>query len=112
MCRKVHGAALVTWVGVTMENFKIFGQENLRWYRHAEPNKATRRGFCGNCGSPMVYLSTKFPGDVHVPRASLEGAPPIAPNAHIYYEHHVDWWPFEDKLLHLGGPDGTSPLES
>jgi hypothetical protein len=57
-------------------------------------------------------MSTKFPGDIHVTRASLLGKVDITPSAHIYYDQRVDWLSCNDKLVRLGGPEGTDPLES
>ena len=98
---------MVTWVAVTIENFKISGQKHLKWY---QPTEKSRRGFCINCGTPLLYMSTRFPGDIHVTRASLVGIVDIQAKAHIFFDQHVSWFPFEDSLARLGGPEGTDPL--
>lgn len=99
---------MVTWVGVPIENFKVSGRQHVKWYQSTEHSK---RAFCANCGTSIFYMSTKFPGDIHVTRASLIGKVDVAPTAHIFFDQHVDWFPFEDGLLRLGGPEGTDPLE-
>ena len=44
MCRRAHGAAYVTWVGVPVGMFYLTkGKETL----------VVTRSFCGRCGSPM-----------------------------------------------------------
>lgn len=108
-CRAIHGAAMVTWVGVPIGQFKISGRRHLKWYQATEES---RRGFCIHCGTPILYMSTKFPGDIHITRASLKGKVNITPYAHIFFDQHVDWCFFEDKLARLGGPEGTDPIES
>ena len=92
---------IVTWVGVKMENFRIADQKKVRWYQYTEHS---RRGFCPTCGSPMFYMSTRFPGDIHVTRASLLGEVDVTPKLHIFFDEHVAWFPFEDKLQRMGRP--------
>jgi hypothetical protein len=44
MCRRVHGAGYVTWVGFDRDNFDLEDSENqLRWF---ESSAGARRGFC------------------------------------------------------------------
>lgn len=97
-CRRAHGAALVTWVAVTIESFKVAGRENLKWF---QSSLHSRRGFCTHCGTHLLYMSTHFPGDVHVTRASLVGDVDIPIKAHLHFDQHVDWFPFDDDLPRL-----------
>ncbi len=99
-CRRIHGAAMVTWVAVTLENFKVSGREHLKWI---QSNVHSRRGFCTNCGTQMLYMSTRFPGDIHVTRASLLGKVDVPAKAHLYFDQHVDWFVFDDELPRLEG---------
>lgn len=102
-CRRNHGAAIVTWFGVPNENFRLAGREHLKWYGCSEDSK---RGFCLNCGTPLLFMSTRWPDEVHVTRASLLGKVEINPGAHIYFEQRAEWFPFHDALPHLGGKHG------
>lgn len=104
-CRKVHGAAFVTWFGVSIQSFKVSGQENLRWYRATQDS---RRSFCGSCGTPMFFVGVQWPGEVHVTRASLIQEADISPRFHIFFDQHVPWFEFEDSLPCLGGLNGTT----
>ena len=108
-CRRQHGAAIVTWVGVPLGNFKLAGREHLKWYTCSDEAK---RGFCINCGSPLLFMSTRWPEDVHVTRASFHGRLKIKPAFHIHFDQHVSWFPFEDSLPRLGGKTGTEPMET
>ncbi|HEY0511326.1 MAG TPA: GFA family protein [Thermoanaerobaculia bacterium] len=97
-CRQAHGAPVVTWLAVLRERFQLAGREHLRWYQDTPTSK---RGFCGRCGSPMLFVADRWPDEVHVTRicifTDVEIAE-IAPRAHISYDQHVDWFPFEDSL--------------
>ncbi len=98
-CRKAHGAAFVTWVGVREETFRIHqGEDKLTW--HAS-SKQGRRGFCSRCGSTMLYQSTLSPGEVHIVRANIEGVIDRKPELHVFYDFHVDWVSSSDDLVKL-----------
>ena len=99
-CCHHHGAAMVTWFGVASNNFRLSGREHLKWHLCSEDSK---RGFCGNCGSPFLFLSTRWPDEVHVARASLLSEVDIVPGAHIFFDQHVSWFPVNDSLPRLGG---------
>lgn len=107
-CRRQHAAPLVTWCGVAWENFKLAGREHLKWYFCSEDAK---RGFCTNCGTPLLFMSMRWPDDVHVARTSLRGKVNIIPGGHIHFDQHVQWFPFEDSLPRRGGKDGLEPMD-
>ena len=89
LCRRAHGAGVVTWVGVARERFRlVHGKELLKWYRSTIP---ARRGFCSECGSTLLFESTRWPGEIHVAVANLDGELDRRPEGHAYYTDHVDW---------------------
>jgi hypothetical protein len=95
-CRRVHGAAFVTWLSVNRKNLQISGREHLRWF---ESKPTARRGFCAHCGTHLLYLAEGWPDDVHVTRGCLldkDNIPP--PKAHIAFDQRVDWFSFSDSL--------------
>jgi hypothetical protein len=106
-CRVMTGAAFVTWIGVPHQSFRLAGKGHLRWYICSEQAK---RGFCHVCGTPLIFISTVWPDDVHVTRASIIGKVDIVPRFHIHFEQHVDWFEFEDSVPRLGGRSGREPL--
>ena len=56
-CRRSHGAAFVSWTGVPHDRFELVrGEDDLRWYRSSE---WILWGFCGNCGSSMLYRADR-----------------------------------------------------
>ncbi len=95
-CRSAHGAAFVTWVGISDEHFGISaGAEQLCWYQSSEQS---RRGFCGHCGTTLFFASTLCPGEMHVTRSSLVGEIDREPQCHVFYEQHVGWAGSSDEL--------------
>ena len=69
-CRKAHGAAFVTWVGVEQAKVTLLDEGCLAWYASSPE---AQRGFCRACGTPLFFRSSKWPGELHVTRASIEG---------------------------------------
>jgi len=95
MCRRIHGAGYVTWVGVDSSRFRLLADGRLRWY---ESSPGARRGFCTTCGSSMLFESIRWSGETHVALACLDEAIDRRPEAHAFYEAHVDWMPVDESL--------------
>lgn len=95
-CRRAHGAAFVTWAGFPAESFSLEPDaEQPTWF---ESSPGARRAFCGRCGSPMFFESTRWPGEIHVARALIADPLDREPGAHVFYESHVAWLDVADDL--------------
>jgi hypothetical protein len=89
----------VTWFGVPEKQFRFLAGEDLvTWY---PSSKQGRRGFCTRCGSTLFYTSSLCPGEVHIALANTEGNIDRAPEAHVFFDAHVDWVEFSDDLPRL-----------
>lgn len=101
-CQQAHGAAFVTWVGVPKSQAQIHDAEaQLRWYRSAAVEGvklAGERGFCARCGTPMLFQSARWPGELHIARALFDSELDRAPQMHAFYDTHVDWVTLQDDL--------------
>ena len=96
MCRRVHGAGYVTWVGFEEGRFRLdHGEDSLTWFASSE---AAQRGFCKACGSSMFFRSERWAGELHVALGSLDGPIDRQPQAHAFHDSHVDWMPLDDAL--------------
>ena len=96
LCRRAHGAAFVTWAGIPEAQFRFTaGEQALRWYRSTPE---AERGFCTHCGSSLLFRSNRWPGEVHVTVANLDGPLDRAPQAHVFWSAHVDWYVPDDAL--------------
>ena len=108
MCRRAHGAGVVTWFGVHSASFQLTaGAELLQWYQSSSD---ARRGFCSQCGSTLFFEGARWAGETHIARASVAGKIDREPTAHAYFDMHVEWMEFNDSLRKLGGVSGTAPL--
>ncbi len=96
MCRRVHGAGYVTWVGFEEDRFTLDrGEDSLAWFASSE---AAQRGFCKTCGSSMFFRSERWAGEIHVALGCMDGPIDRQPQAHAFHDSHVDWMPLDDAL--------------
>jgi hypothetical protein len=101
MCRRVHGAGYVTWVGLEQARFHLDqGEDALRWF---ESSPGARRGFCRHCGSSMLFQSERWAGEIHVALGCIEGPIDREPQAHAFHDMHVNWMPLDDALEIFNG---------
>ncbi|OLE66667.1 MAG: hypothetical protein AUG09_06355 [Acidobacteria bacterium 13_1_20CM_2_68_7] len=92
-CRKRHGAAFATHVGVPRERFTfVQGQDMLQLYRS---DSGTRRWFCRCCGSKMISEADGW-RDTYFTAGTLD-TPPAAPaQMHIFVRSKVGWYEIRD----------------
>ena len=108
-CRRAHGAAFVTYAGFEAERMKLIDAEGLL-VRYRTDTGATR-SFCSRCGTTLLYEGPRWPGEVHVARALIEGELGLAPEAHAYVDQKADWHEITDELPRLGGDSGVEPVD-
>lgn len=95
-CRRAHGAAFVTWAGFADDRVVIDDSGVApAWY---VSSPGAERGFCPRCGSPMFFRSARWPGEMHLARALINGELDREPSAHVFYESHVPWLAIGDEL--------------
>lgn len=103
MCQRQAGAAFVTWVGLDANRYRIEDpSDELRWYASSP---GAERGFCAHCGSSMFFRSARWPGELHVARANFDTPVDRAPQAHVFWETHVDWVSLGDDLVKKASVD-------
>ena len=89
LCRRAHGAAFVTWVGMDATRVALSDPDGvLRWYASSP---GAGRGFCSRCGSMMFFRSERWPGELHLARALFHDEVDRAPQVHVFWDAHVDW---------------------
>jgi hypothetical protein len=89
MCQRSGGSAFMTWVGLDEGQCRIDDAlGRLRWFQSSD---LAERGFCGRCGSSLFFRSGRWPGELHVTLANFNGPVDRAPQAHVFWDTHVDW---------------------
>jgi hypothetical protein len=67
----------------------------LRWYASSP---GAERGFCSRCGSTLFFRSTRWAGELHIVLANFVDPVDRAPQAHVFFDTHVDWVAIHDDL--------------
>lgn len=95
MCRKFHGAAFGSLVGVTGLKW-LSGHENLKEF---EASNGTVRTFCRECGSSLGFLSKGAPSkDIELAIATFDVDIPVEIDANIYTNYKANWVELQDNL--------------
>jgi len=105
-CRKQHGAVFRSRARVGAEDFRwLQGEDRVKYY---ESSPGFRRGFCGNCGSPVVNCVgpdyrglANNPGAIAefgIPLGILDDDPGIRPAEHVFVGEKLSWFEITDDL--------------
>ena len=86
-CRKASGAPMVTWAG--------HKRSAVEW-TEADPKnffslEGVLRHFCPNCVTPLTYVSSRWPNELHILVATLGDPESLTPKGHVYWSEHLAW---------------------
>jgi len=91
-CRRSHAAPFVTWTSVPLGQFVfVKGEVHVTWYRSS---KFIQWGFCGLCGSSMLYRADKegHPENPRLDRIYISAGCldrlDRTPQSHVSFEEH------------------------
>lgn len=107
ICRKHHGAAFGTFLGVDSANFRwVAGEDLVASY---ESSPGSHRGFCRNCGSCLPIVNPTA-AKLFVPAGALDDDPGQRPGAHIFVGSRASWDEIQDDLPQFQAfPPGFGP---
>ncbi len=94
MCRRVSGAAFVTFVHFPIGAFEWIGREPARYRSSAEAN----RGFCPECGSTLDMHESVLEDRVQVSLGSLDHPERVRPDDHVWTQEQLPWLKIDDDL--------------
>lgn len=92
-CRRATGAPVASFFGMNRGQVTWDG---ARSFYNSSPG--VTRGFCPACGTPMLYMSTRWPGEVHLYAATLDDPGLYEPTAHVHWAERVPWLTLDDEL--------------
>jgi len=97
MCRKFHGAAFATLVGVFHYKFRwIKGEDALKGY---SAENGTIRTYCRHCGSSLTFSSPRGQAEeLEIALGAMDGDVPVVPSAHIFVGSAANWTVLDDDL--------------
>lgn len=89
-CRKATGTGHASNLLVPGDGLRFLsGEDLLAAYKLPESERFTNR-FCSRCGGRVPRLVPEL-GAVIVPAGSLDGEPPIGPQARIFWDSRASW---------------------
>jgi len=89
-CRKATGTGHATNLYVERDNFEwVTGQDRTALY-DLPSAKSFATAFCRTCGSRLPH-HTRSGRTVVIPAGSLDDAPPMPPQARIFWESRAAW---------------------
>ena len=95
MCRRIHAAAYVTWLGVRKESLKIIkGEEHVNTFHSTKGKNHIYRRSCKICTTNLFCDNDiKHPTYTDVSFASITRPETLdrQPEAHWYYTDHASW---------------------
>jgi len=94
MCQKNSGAPVVAWTTFPADSFAWTGEPPATY----QSSPQSRRQFCPHCGSYMVFLSDRLPGEAIVNTASFDDPEPFPPDMHIFVSTRISWLHLDDGL--------------
>lgn len=93
-CQKATGSAFKAFGGIAWTEFNLtFGTDNL-WRQGDDLHYDAR---CRTCGS-LLYSRVREGSFVHVTYGSLNEAPDLKPQAHIFVRSKAPWFDICDDL--------------
>ncbi|MDX1512936.1 MAG: GFA family protein [Gammaproteobacteria bacterium] len=108
LCRAAHGAPFVTWFGVRHEQLEVTrGADVLRWRPSSDHGW---RAYCQECGTQMLFETSRYPEQIDVVRAVIAGDIDREPSAHIHVLSKVDWVNIDDGLDRYSEDSGSEKI--
>ncbi len=93
-CRKLGGAAFVTWVEAARSNFDWIQGRPAEF----SPRPGITRSFCAQCGSPLTYQNQESQDSIDVTAGSLDDPSGLEPDDHVWCDRKLPWVRIEDGL--------------
>jgi hypothetical protein len=93
-CRRATSSPVTTWIGVDRAAFR-FTRGIPKYFASSA---GVRRGFCGNCGSPLTYEAERAADEVHFYAASLDDPSSVTVDRHVFAEEQLPWFEVSDHL--------------
>jgi hypothetical protein len=96
-CQRAGGGAFASVLAVPKEALKLTGQLKHHEVKTDSGNKMSR-GFCPNCGSPILALPSAEPHLAAINTGSLDDPSQFHPAANIYTSSSQPWAPMSPDL--------------
>ena len=96
ICRKLHGAAFVSWGGVRRSEFSYTsGESEIRKYAFSDNSDSI---FCGHCGSRILAVSKSETDMMYIAMGTVDGEVSCPEGYHEYAGSKASWYEITDDL--------------
>jgi hypothetical protein len=96
MCRKMHGAAFVTFGSVQKNELEwLCEAEDIVVYRSSE---ILERAFCKHCGSSLLCREPGEPELEYIALGTVDNDPGCMAEYHIWVDSKAPWYEISDGL--------------
>jgi hypothetical protein len=103
MCQKAVGGPFAVICPILKSHFRVT-RGAFSWF---ESSAMARRGFCSNCGTPMIFEYPDYP-DIGVLAGAFDRAGDVPPVVQYGIESRVPWY---EKLSSLPGDRPTYSVD-
>ena len=101
ICRRLHGAAFVTWGGVSRGQFSYTsGEEHLKAYPFSERSDSL---FCEHCGSRVLVDFRPETDMLYITMGTVDGDVHCPPGFHQFVGSKAPWFEITDDLPQYDG---------
>ena len=87
-----------------MVSWFVLPQNRFRWLQGVPTLFASslpvKRGFCGQCGTPLSYQHADAPDEIELTTLSLDEPEQVQPTREIWLSERVAWVPVNPKIEH------------
>jgi hypothetical protein len=85
-----------------MTTYVGFGTTDVSWSGEGrktfESSPGVERSFCERCGSPMSFVGSRWPDEVHLFAASFKDPSALRPSVHVHAGEQLPWLLLGDGL--------------
>ncbi len=96
ICRRLHGAAFVSWAGAARKEVTfVSGESSLKRYSFSEKSDSL---YCEDCGSRLFVDVKSEPDMLYIAMGTLDGDVTLPPGFHQFVGSKAPWFEITDDL--------------
>ena len=97
-CTRNCASPVTAFLGVPLSGFQWLVDSMPAAPRYYSSSPGVKRFFCDQCGTPMAFQATHYPGEIHLYAATLDNPETFTPAFHVHHASHKSWLGMEDML--------------
>jgi len=106
-CRRATAAPVAAFVGFSEGSVRFRGDAR----RLFSSSAGVERSYCANCGTPLSYRATRWPGEIHLYTPTFDNPATYPPSFHVHWAEKLPWLAVTDNLPRYeraSTPDGAA----